>query len=153
MNKIKRVSLITLIIIGIGLVGFILTMYSTQPAYDTPPNGNFSFSQVSNSNSTDALAVQITYQDGPAIPQNKLILTGSGFTDGSDSNISTRSHWPVSATSGSENTVVPGDTLTIGVASEYEIQVIWESEDGDNSAILALCNSSDRSSMPTATIT
>jgi hypothetical protein len=36
-----------------------------------------------------------------------------------------------------ESAVVAGDRVEVGVRSSYELYVVWESEDGDQSATLA----------------
>ncbi|WP_424016851.1 hypothetical protein ACOZ4N_13305 [Halorientalis pallida] len=96
----------------------------------------------------DAGVLTIQHDGGDSIRAAELFLRGAGFlsADGipdtapADLDVSEPgAQWPNDAASGEIDdapAVVGGDEVRIGVASDYEISVVWEPIDGDTSATL-----------------
>ena len=81
------------------------------------------------------LNLPVVSGDGPRCPRpirslhNRFFQTGPG-------------QWQRSA-NGDEDGVVAGDAVTVGVTSDYEIEVVRESSDGDSSETLAVDDGPD----------
>ena len=96
----------------------------------------------------DAGVLTIQHDGGDSIRATELYLRGAGFlsaeaipdTTPADLDVSeSDTQWPVGAASGSMDgtpAVVGGDEVRIGVASDYEISVVWEPADAATSATL-----------------
>jgi len=118
------------------------------------PQAKFTFDyQADGSNSYGNLS--ITHDGGTTIKATELVIRGQGFSSGSPSNGNTVSTWAIessdktwddaadgtvataSGDKGGESAVVSGDYLTAWVDNDYDIRVVYESSEGDNSATLA----------------
>jgi len=88
-------------------------------------------------------ALEITHEGGDSIPRAELSVRGTGFADVESVDQTAAGQWRGTA-SGDDHAIVAGDRVTVGVASDYEIGVVWEASDGDTSATL------DRGSGPDA---
>ncbi|WP_436932601.1 hypothetical protein [Halosimplex halobium] len=78
----------------------------------------------------------ITHEGGDSVPEAELFVRGAGFADVEGVDQTAAGGWQGTA-SGDDATVVAGDSVTVGVAGDYEISVVWEPEDRDTSATLA----------------
>ncbi|MEF8886079.1 MAG: hypothetical protein V5A44_13295 [Haloarculaceae archaeon] len=45
--------------------------------------------------------------------------------------------WDANATSGQDSAVVSGDFVYVGVSSDYDIDIVYQSQEGDSSSTLA----------------
>lgn len=98
-----------------------------------PPTAKFSFEFRSSDDSTGV--VRITHDGGDSIERESLAIRGTGFASVEGVDQTSEGTWQGSA-SGDEDTVVAGDAVTVGAASDYEISLVWQSA-GDSSATLA----------------
>jgi hypothetical protein len=100
----------------------------------TAPTAAFSFEYEETGDAEGTLS--ITHDGGDSIPVAELYVRGSGFAavDGVDQ--TKPGQWRGTA-SGDENAVVAGDAVEVGVTSDYEISVVWESADEQAAATLA----------------
>jgi len=93
--------------------------------------------------------VTIKHDGGDTISNNEVYLRGTGYHDSwgsldsgsytpSDTDHITTSNtvWPASATSGSDSAIVSGDRVYAGVSADYEISVVYQSQEGDTSSTL-----------------
>ncbi|ELZ23483.1 hypothetical protein C475_14458 [Halosimplex carlsbadense 2-9-1] len=110
--------------------------------------------------------VTISHDGGDTISNNELYLRGSGYIsngdwddpssndpavdtpivhEGYDDPAAASStnyvdgstgSWPAAAGSGDDSAVVSGDFVYAGVESDYEISVVWQSQEGDSSSTL-----------------
>jgi flagellin-like protein len=98
------------------------------------PTADFTFNYEPGSSNDGNLT--ITHNSGDAIVDDRLYVRGSGLGTSSDA-------WPDNGTASgnveSQSAVVSGDTwnVTGQVDSDYEVNVVWESEDGSSSSTLA----------------
>ncbi|AQL42506.1 hypothetical protein BV210_07170 [Halorientalis sp. IM1011] len=93
--------------------------------------------------------VTVSHHGGDAVEASELFVRGVGFvgadsipdTDAGELDVVTAdSQWPATNTateSGGNPAVAAGDRVRIGVASDFEIVLVWEPEDGDTSATLS----------------
>ncbi|QLH81458.1 hypothetical protein [Halosimplex pelagicum] len=79
--------------------------------------------------------LEVTHEGGDTIPGSQLYLRGAGFAEVDGVDQTAAGQWQGTA-SGDDEAVVAGDFAEVGVASDYEIAVVWESADGDASATL-----------------
>ena len=83
--------------------------------------------------------VEITHSGGDSVRVRSLSIRGEGFADAARADMTGPGQWRGSASGevDGESAVVAGDRVEVGVRSSYELYVVWESEDGDQSATLA----------------
>ncbi|QPV61761.1 hypothetical protein I7X12_13490 [Halosimplex litoreum] len=80
--------------------------------------------------------LEITHEGGDSIARSELYIRGAGFASVEGVDQTAAGQWQGTA-SGDDEAVVAGDRVEVGVASGYEINVVWESADGGVSATLA----------------
>jgi len=99
------------------------------------PQVSFAFDYESTGDGVGRLT--ITHEGGDTVARDALFLRGNGFAtvDGADQ--TEPGPWQGSASSDGDG-VVAGDSVTVGVTSEYVLNVVWEPSDGDSSATLAV---------------
>jgi hypothetical protein len=83
--------------------------------------------------------VEITHSGGDNVRATDLSIRGTGFADAARADMTGPGQWRGSASGemGGESAVVAGDRVAVGVESDYELRVVWMSDDGDQSATLA----------------
>jgi hypothetical protein len=114
---------------------------------DRPPQVSFSFEYESRGDGVGVTTV--SHDGGDSVRASELVFRGSGFVDagsipdtvaGQLDVTESGGQWPAASASGTievEAAVVAGNQARLGVASDAEISVVWESTDGDVSATLA----------------
>jgi len=92
--------------------------------------------------------LKVSHDGGDTVPSNEIYIRGSGIIDAADGGeskyddtnsdvvVSGNTQWPAAATSGSDSAVVSGDFIYVGVTSEYEVSVVYQTEEGDTSSTL-----------------
>jgi len=142
------------VILAAVIASFVLGLGGSQ---QQTPQASFSwdYEKLNNNDTSDDVAegvAEVSHDGGDSIKANELIFRGSGFVGGSDlnfdgdstnnpdANIVKSGNWPAGQASGSvgdSSAVVGGDTVEIGVVSDYEISLVWEPQEGDTSATLS----------------
>ena len=129
-----------------GSVGRLGPRYgSSGGGGDRPPQVSFSWEYESYGDGVGVLTV--SHQGGDSVAASELVFRGDGFveadaipdTTGLDVTES-GGQWPAAnadGTIGDEAAVVAGNQARLGVTSDAEISLVWESEDSDTSATLA----------------
>ncbi|WP_123537967.1 hypothetical protein [Halosimplex salinum] len=79
--------------------------------------------------------LEVTHDGGESIPRDELFLHGSGFADVDEVDQTEGGQWQGTASADDES-VIAGDFVEVGAASDYEISVVWQSPDGDASATI-----------------
>ncbi|WP_415378771.1 hypothetical protein [Halosimplex sp. TS25] len=102
-------------------------------ATDRTPTASFEFDYEATGDGAGLL--DITHQAGDSIRRNRLFLRGAGFAEVEGADQTAAGQWQGTA-SGDDESVVAGDRVQVGVASDYEISVVWQSSDGDTSSTL-----------------
>jgi hypothetical protein len=104
-------------------------------ATDTPsvPRVEFGFEYAPGENGQGTLA--ITHNGGDAVAADQLFVRGSGFADVESVDQTAAGPWKGTA-SGDDDSVIAGDEVTVGVASDYQVRVVWEADDAQALAIL-----------------
>lgn len=74
----------------------------------------------------DAGTVTITHAAGDAVPAEKLYVRGEGFADADGADMAAPGRWAGTASGGE---VTAGDSVTVGVESDYALRLVWEGED------------------------
>ncbi|MFB6140096.1 MAG: hypothetical protein ABEJ26_06650 [Halosimplex sp.] len=97
---------------------------------DRAPGIEFSYSYEASGGGAGLLT--ITHEGGDTVPADALRIQGTGFADVDGADQTSAGRWQGEA-SGDDGTVVAGDRVAVGVASDYEIFVVWHPPDGDSS--------------------
>jgi hypothetical protein len=105
-----------------------------------PPTVSFAFDYESTGDGVGRLT--ITHEAGDTVASDALFVRGNGFATVDAADQTGPGPWQGSA-SGDGTTVVAGDSVTVGVTSDYEIEVVWKSSDGDSPATLAVDDGPD----------
>lgn len=124
------------VILAAVIASFVLGLNEEQ---EVAPQHKFTF----NYDSDDGV-VTITSQGGEAIRHDELYIRGSGFCGAtcSDGDIQDAGEWPkgpgfTSGETEETSAVSAGDSLDVGVNSDYSISVAWESKDTSTSTTLS----------------
>ncbi|MFB6223008.1 MAG: type IV pilin [Haloarcula sp.] len=100
---------------------------------DTAPQASFSTDYDSDNDH-----VTVTHDGGDSIKASNIYIRGTEIGGSGDDVNSDNTNWPDSQTSGSNSKVVAGDRIDVGVNNDgFEINVVYQSAAGDNSATLA----------------
>ncbi|MFC7196282.1 hypothetical protein ACFQL4_19355 [Halosimplex aquaticum] len=97
------------------------------------PTASFEFDYEATGDGVGLL--EITHEAGDSIQRSQLFVRGAGFAEVEGAGQTSAGQWQGSA-SGDDGTVVAGDRVAVGAASDYEISVVWQSSDGDTSSTL-----------------
>jgi hypothetical protein len=99
-----------------------------EDAGETPPQVQFQFESDGEGTLT------ITHAGGDNVPAAELYIRGSGFVETSGVDMTGPGQWQGTADDGE---VAAGDSVTVGVSGDWEVLVVWQTEDGGRSATLA----------------
>ncbi|WP_436923028.1 hypothetical protein [Halosimplex amylolyticum] len=102
-------------------------------AVDRAPAATFGYDYEETGD--DVGTLEITHEGGDSIPRSELVLRGTGFTEVDGADQTSAGQWQGTA-SGDDESVVAGDRVEVGVASDYEVNVVWESADGNTASTL-----------------
>jgi len=118
------------VILAAVIASFVLGL--GDQAQQTTPQASFAFDY--SADVTDQY-VTVTHDGGDTIAASELYIRGNEIADNGNSDQGT-GQWSGDTTSDSE--VVAGNSVDIGVNNdEYEMRVVYQSAEGDNSATLA----------------
>jgi len=141
------------VILAAVIASFVLGLGNS--ATNTNPQASFSFeyeTTVENSSGADEGYTTISHDGGDTIQNNELFIRGSGIHKSNDPgnqypgngdgtlsaiNISSTGSWPAEAGSGDDSAVVSGDFVYVNVRSDYEIDVVYQSQEGQSSSTLS----------------
>lgn len=114
------------------LASFVLGM-GDQPG-PVAPAATFEFEY----DATEGL-LTVTHYGGDVIRADELYLRGEGFASASGADVDGPGAWAgtTSATTGGNPAVAAGDSVAVGVESDYGIRVVWEPVDADATATIA----------------
>jgi flagellin-like protein len=132
------------VILAAVIASFVLGL--GNQAGTVQPQTSFSFDYDNSTNPPGSFDGNLTvqHQSGDSIKAEELYLRGSGFYQEGDGALNNQS-WlgyvgtgnaTTSGEVGSAPAVVGGDRAEITANSDYEIDVVWESTEGDSSATL-----------------
>lgn len=107
-----------------------LALARDQPQQGTVPQVAFEWEFEPADGDTGRLT--ITHTSGEHVRADRLRVAGSGFADVSDTDQTSAGSWAGSASGDQDGNpaVVAGDRVTLGVTSDYEIELIWDGPDG-----------------------
>lgn len=77
--------------------------------------------------------LEITHEGGDTIEAAALTVRGSGFADVSGATLTDSGQWPA----GDDGEISAGDSVVVGVRSDYSITLVWASASGDQTATIA----------------
>jgi FlaG/FlaF family flagellin (archaellin) len=121
------------VILAAVIASFVLGL--GDQAQQATPQASFSWDYSENTSADTDGNVTITHDGGDSIQAQELYIRGD-FDSGSET---TPGSWDTyegaSVSSGSD--VTAGQTINPGVGSGYDLRVIYETQEGDNSATLA----------------
>jgi hypothetical protein len=152
------------VILAAVIASFVLGL--GNDATTTNPQASFSFDyEETDSGSGDSVGfTTISHDGGDTIQNNELYIRGDGFydfggsfgdtgdhdfttvsgengnpvdTDQNDAYLGEAGSWPEVAGSGDDSAVVSGDRIYVGVNSTYELDVVYEAQEGQSSSTLA----------------
>jgi hypothetical protein len=116
---------------------------TTEPSGGDPdpamPQAAFSFDYDGAAGGDGTGVLTVTHDGGELIPPSNLFVRGRGFATVSDVDMTFPGRWQgtVSGDYTDERTVVAGDAVDVGVRSDYDVSVVWQSSDGTASTTLA----------------
>jgi len=99
-----------------------------------PPTVSFGFAYVGSGDGVGVLTV--THEGGDSVPREAIQIRGSGFAAVEGVDQTEPGVWQGSADSDGES-LTAGSAVEVGVASDYEISVVWRPPERDQSATLA----------------
>jgi len=136
------------VILAAVIASFVLGLGGNQQA---TPTASFTF-DYTEGDSDSGSYLTVTHDGGDSIVDNEIYLRGSNFAQGFSNSDSDRSSvdyasggpgddWETagggaSTSKGDESAVAAGDNLIIQANSDYDIRVVWQPSEGDNSATL-----------------
>jgi flagellin-like protein len=149
------------VILAAVIASFVLGL--GNQAQQSTPKASFNFQYESVPNHEDSGKLKISHDGGDSISTNELYIRGSGFnntaSDASAANedstdidiqeefeeagdlplfhVNESGQWAESQASGSDSQVVAGDFVNVPVNSDYELKVVYQAQEGDNSATLS----------------
>ena len=134
------------VILAAVIASFVLGLGNS--ATNTNPQASFSF-EYEDFNGT-AGYVTVSHDGGDTVRYNEVFIRGSGITTvqdpsneipgsstGAPGNITAAGNWDANATSGDDSSVVSGDRVYVGAFSDYEIDVVYQSQEGQSSSTLS----------------
>jgi len=134
------------VILAAVIASFVLGLGGNQQA---TPTASFTFDYTDNSDNSDDSYLQITHDGGDTIKGNEVFFRGSNFansdlssTSGVSADVdSTGQSWAdagadMSTTKGDESAVAAGDSAFTQADTDYEIRVVWQPGEGDQSSTL-----------------
>jgi hypothetical protein len=101
---------------------------------DGPPNVAFGFAYEGTGDGVGVLTV--THEGGETVAREAIQIRGSGFAEVEGADQTGPGVWQGSVDSEGES-LTAGTAVAVGVASDYEISVVWRPPGGDRSATLA----------------
>lgn len=116
------------VILAAVIASFVLGLGDT--ATQTTPQASFSF-EYEGGGAND---LSVTHDGGDSIEAQELYIRGD-FDSGSSSNGDWTTFGGTTNTGGSE--ITAGATANVDAGSEYDLRVVYETVEGDNSATLA----------------
>lgn len=131
------------VILAAVIASFVLGL--GDQAQQATPQASFSFNYDESTGPADQGVVTITHDGGDTIEGNTLYVRGSGFADGggSDNWNSTGGINMVSENSTQawidhtgESEITAGLDIKAAANDDYEFRIVYESQEGDNSATL-----------------
>jgi len=99
-----------------------------------PPTVSFDFAYAGRGDGVGVLT--ITHEGGETVPREAIQIRGSGFAEVDGVDQTGPGVWQGSV-DGEREPLSAGDAVEVGVASDYEISVVWRPPDADRSATLA----------------
>lgn len=70
----------------------------------------------------NAETLEITHVGGDSFSANRVSLTGEGITD--------EGYWYELGEAEPEDTISAGDSIEVGAQSDFDIELLWEADDG-----------------------
>ncbi|WP_276271501.1 type IV pilin N-terminal domain-containing protein [Haloarcula litorea] len=130
------------VILAAVIASFVLGL--GDQAQQTTPQASFSFDYDESFGDSGEGVLEITHDGGDTISGSSLYIRGSGWVDASsgtdfssDVDIDSTNSDDTWDDAASETEVSAGESIAAGVGDGYEIRVIYETQEGDNSATLA----------------
>jgi flagellin-like protein len=136
------VLMVAIVVILAAVVGAFALQTERLNDRDTP-RAKFSFEYTETSSSGDAGYLKITLDSGNEIRASELRLRGDGITNvastskDDDGLTSPNSAWGDAATYAPASMIESGESIYVGVASDYDIALVWTSNDVDRTVTLA----------------
>ena len=132
------------VILAAVIASFVLGL--GNQAGTVQPQASFSFDYDTSSPNPETWEGNLTvaHQSGDSVIAEELFLRGEAFNESGDSSLATYNSTKsgsnytasISGQSGDREAVVGGDRLDVGANTTYEVDVVWESTEGDSSATL-----------------
>ena len=131
------------VILAAVIASFVLGLGGNQQA---TPTASFTFDFTDNSDNSEDSYLEVTHDGGDTIQAKEVFFRGSSFGGSFSASgvsptytINQGDDWPGSQTSaskGDESAVAAGDSVVMGANSDYEVRVVWQPGEGDQSATL-----------------
>lgn len=135
------VLMVAIVIILAAIVGTFVLETERLNDRDTP-RAKFSFDYTGTASDGTEGYVEISFDSGDEIRASELRVRGDGIvsvssTSKDDSGISSPdTRWSGADAYGAGSTISSGDDVYVGVESDYEIAVVWTSNDVDQTVTL-----------------
>jgi len=127
------------VILAAVIASFVLGLGNQAGTVQPQASFSFDYDNSTNPGSWDGnLTVQ--HQSGDSIVATEVFLRGESFADANDNQswagYAGDDNASISGTSDNAPAVVGGDRADLVASTDYEIDVVWESTEGDSSATL-----------------
>lgn len=143
------VLMLAIVVILSGIVATFVLGSDNKPQ-DPTPTTDLEMKYVQTDDGETAGFVEIVHDGGDGLPPARTYVRGSGFRDPTASptftqgefdvtdadTVTSAGSWPAAAASGSDSRVVSADQMNVAVDDDYDLKVVYESEDGERSAII-----------------
>jgi len=111
---------------------------STEPSGPTAPQVAFSFEYDGGAtDGSDTAVLTITHTAGDTVDAANLYVRGDGIVAPSGAQPAVTAGGTTWASATGASSVTAGESVTVGVASDCEVRLVWQAADGDTSALLA----------------
>ncbi|WP_135302535.1 type IV pilin [Haloarcula amylovorans] len=116
------------VILAAVIASFVLGL--GDQAQQTTPQASFSFDYEKDSGASNDGYLDITHDGGDSISTEEVYIRGSG--------VNTTDKWSnIGSSTATSGEVKAGNSLTLDASNDYDIRVVYESQEGDNSATLS----------------
>lgn len=130
--------IVIVVLLATIIAGFILE--TEQLKQRDTPNAKFSFDYTGTNGDDTEGYVEIQLESGDAVLASELRVRGEGIIDATGTTeediTSADTKWGSTSAFGPQSELTGGEKILVGVESDYDITVVWSSNDVDKSVVL-----------------
>ena len=126
------------VILAAVIASFVLGLGNN--ATNTNPQASFGFDYeeaISDADAGDAGELTISHDGGDTIQAQELYVRGDEFNSTVGADVNGPTSWADTSKYGPRSEITSGQRLTAGVNSTYEVDIVYEAQEGQSSSTLA----------------